>query len=108
MKYAQGSDISVRVAQEHTGIRLMVGDSGQGFDVEQVKREKRGLGLISMEERARLIGGQVTIASQPGQGTVIQAFVPSGYLFDDSPKWRRFQKQRPLELVLEPTGPSRK
>ena len=76
VKYAPGSDIAVTVVQEQAGIRLTVGDSGQGFDVEKVKREKRGLGLVSMEERARLMDGHVTIASQPGQGTVIQVFVP--------------------------------
>ena len=76
VKYAQSSDIAVTLAREKAGISLTVGDSGQGFDVEKVKRAKRGLGLVSMEERARLVNGQVTIASQPGQGTVINVFVP--------------------------------
>jgi signal transduction histidine kinase len=76
LKYAQSSDIAVTLVQEEAAIRLTVADSGQGFDVEKVKCEKHGLGLVSMEERARLMDGQVTIASQPGQGTVIRVFAP--------------------------------
>ena len=57
------------------GIALRVEDTGDGFDLIEVKG-KGGLGLISMEERVRLIDGKFTIQSQPGKGTTVEVFVP--------------------------------
>jgi PAS domain S-box-containing protein len=56
-------------------IDLMVQDSGAGFDSEAAK-ESRGLGLISMQERVRLVKGTLSIESQPQGGTTIRACVP--------------------------------
>jgi PAS domain S-box-containing protein len=56
-------------------IQLSVRDSGSGFAGE-VARESRGLGLISMEERLKLVKGTLSIDSQPKRGTTIHARVP--------------------------------
>ena len=56
-------------------IHLTVGDSGAGFDGKAAK-ERRGLGLISMEERLKLLNGAFSIESQPKRGTTIHARVP--------------------------------
>lgn len=56
-------------------IHLAVSDSGAGFDSE-VAKENRGLGLISMEERLKLVKGTFSIESQPKRGTTIHARVP--------------------------------
>jgi len=56
-------------------IHLAVSDSGAGFDNEAVK-ESRGLGLISMEERLKLVKGTFSIESHPKSGTTIHARVP--------------------------------
>jgi PAS domain S-box-containing protein len=56
-------------------IHLTVKDSGAGFDREAAK-ESRGLGLISMEERLKLVKGTLSINSQPKRGTTIHARVP--------------------------------
>jgi signal transduction histidine kinase len=56
-------------------IHLTVKDSGAGFDREAAK-ESRGLGLISMEERLKLVKGTLSINSQPKRGTTIDARVP--------------------------------
>ena len=56
-------------------IHLTVRDSGSGFDRERAK-ESRGLGLISMEERLKLLKGTLSIESQPQRGTTIHACVP--------------------------------
>ena len=58
-------------------IHLTVSDSGSGF-VSEVARESRGLGLISMEERLKLVNGTFSIESQPKRGTTIHARVPLG------------------------------
>jgi signal transduction histidine kinase len=57
------------------GITLRVVDTGDGFDPNEIKG-KRGLGLISMEERVRLVRGKFSIQSQPGKGTMVEVFVP--------------------------------
>jgi signal transduction histidine kinase len=56
-------------------IHLTVSDAGVGFDIEHIKGG-RGLGLISMEERLKLLNGTLSIESQPGRGTTIHARVP--------------------------------
>jgi signal transduction histidine kinase len=56
-------------------IELLVQDTGSGFNVEAAKAS-RGIGLVSMEERAALAGGRLTIDSSPGRGTTIRARVP--------------------------------
>ena len=56
-------------------IHLTVRDSGAGFDSEAAK-EGRGLGLISMQERLKLLKGTLSIESQPKRGTTIHARVP--------------------------------
>jgi PAS domain S-box-containing protein len=56
-------------------IHLTVRDSGAGFDREAA-RKSRGLGLISMEERLKLLNGTFSIESQPNRGSTIHAGVP--------------------------------
>jgi PAS domain S-box-containing protein len=58
-------------------ILLSIRDTGTGFDPVKV-RNKEGLGLASMRERARLINGQLSITSQLGKGTLIMVRVPLG------------------------------
>ena len=50
-----------------------VADSGSGFDADRIKS---GLGLVSMEERVRLLGGSFRISSQPRLGTRLEVRVP--------------------------------
>jgi PAS domain S-box-containing protein len=56
-------------------IHLVVSDRGVGFDSEAAKKS-RGLGLVSMEERLKLLRGAISIESQPDRGTTIHARVP--------------------------------
>ena len=56
-------------------IHLVVRDRGPGFDITAASGG-RGIGLISMQERVKLVGGVLSIKSQPQQGTTIRARVP--------------------------------
>ena len=56
-------------------IHLTISDPGVGFDVEGAKAN-RGLGLISMQERLKLLNGTLSIESQLQHGTTIHASVP--------------------------------
>jgi signal transduction histidine kinase len=54
---------------------MIVSDSGAGFDVEEA-RQGKGLGLVTMQERVRLVRGSMTISSKPAGGTVVDVRVP--------------------------------
>ena len=56
-------------------VELTVQDSGAGFDLQEAMGG-RGLGLTSMKERLGLVGGQLSVHSELGRGTTIQARVP--------------------------------
>jgi two-component system, NarL family, sensor histidine kinase UhpB len=71
----------VRVTLERQGDHLVLAieDNGKGFNIEQAKtRAKTGIsiGLLGMEERARLVGGELTISSSPKTGTRFTARFP--------------------------------
>jgi signal transduction histidine kinase len=74
-KYSGVRHIEVRLWGTSGEIHLRVVDSGVGFDREAAK-EGKGLGLISMEERLKLLKGALSIDSQPKRGTTIHARVP--------------------------------
>ena len=74
-KHAGATEVRVRLKGVDGGINLRVEDTGDGFDVNQA-RKMGGLGLISMEERVRMLNGKFSIYSQPGSGTTVEVFVP--------------------------------
>lgn len=62
-----------------TQIELIVRDDGQGFDVRAARdKASKGesLGLLSMQERAELLGGKLVIESTPGHGSTVTAYLP--------------------------------
>jgi signal transduction histidine kinase len=77
-KHSGVRHFEVRLWETSAEIHLTVVDSGAGFDREAAK-ESRGLGLISMEERVKLLKGTLSIESQPKRGTTIHARVPLSF-----------------------------
>jgi signal transduction histidine kinase/ligand-binding sensor domain-containing protein len=71
LKHARPSAITVTIRAENGNVVLEVTDDGGGFDLQAVG-DKGGLGLVSMRERAEKLGGTLTIASTPGEGTKVQ------------------------------------
>jgi PAS domain S-box-containing protein len=65
----------VTLAGVNGAIELRVADQGVGFDPGQA-RECRGLGLVSMEERVKLLHGNFLLTTQPGAGTELRAQIP--------------------------------
>jgi signal transduction histidine kinase len=76
-KHSGVRHFEVRLWGTSDEIHLTVSDSGVGFDREAAKTS-RGLGLISMEERLKLVKGTLSIESQLKRGTTIHARVPLG------------------------------
>lgn len=74
-KHGHAQQIDLTLSEQGDGLTLSVTDDGGGFDPGGV-RHNGGLGLVSIEERARLVKGQVTIHSGPQQGTTISVRVP--------------------------------
>lgn len=72
LKHASASSIIVRLEKSDQAILLEVSDNGVGFDRNNVIE---GIGLSSMEERAKQIGGNLQIETSPGKGTVIRAII---------------------------------
>jgi PAS domain S-box-containing protein len=74
-KHSGVRHFEVRMWGTSEEIHLTVKDSGVGFDRDAAK-ESRGLGLVSMEERLKLVKGMLSIDSQPKRGTTIHARAP--------------------------------
>jgi len=77
IKHSGETRIEVELREDSGGIHLSISDSGKGFDVDSALRGK-GLGLISMMERVRLVNGTIGIESRPMGGTNIQVRIPLG------------------------------
>jgi len=75
-KHAQATNIQVNLSQDDQFIQLTVEDSGIGFDPD-VMCKKSGLGMVSINERAQLLGGDVTIESEIGRGTIVSIRIPT-------------------------------
>lgn len=73
-KHAGASEVYMHLAFEKNTVRLSVRDNGRGFDTDAPAES--GFGLISMRERVRLLGGTLTVQSEIGRGTMIEATLP--------------------------------
>jgi two-component system sensor histidine kinase UhpB len=74
-RHARAPHATISLSRDPLGLTLSITDDGEGFDVEGV-RQNGGLGLVSIEERARLVRGSATFHSHPGVGTIIVVRVP--------------------------------
>ena len=73
-KHSGTKRAQLSVRQRGDGLFLSLCDEGVGFDKSRM--ENPGLGILSMQGRARLLGGQFGIHSKPGEGTRIEVWVP--------------------------------
>jgi signal transduction histidine kinase len=71
LRHADASRIEVRLRQDDERVTLEVADDGSGFDPAGPELRSKHLGLTSMEERARELGGRLEIRSEPGSGTTV-------------------------------------
>jgi signal transduction histidine kinase len=79
IKHSQATHVNIHVHYQKKHVRIGVFDNGVGFNRDQVQQRRTNrpsLGLAGMEERAALLGGTVTVRSQPGYGTEIEALIP--------------------------------
>jgi signal transduction histidine kinase/ligand-binding sensor domain-containing protein len=74
VKHAQATEAKVSVKRSSTGADVVIQDNGRGFlpcSADPTETRRGGFGLIGIAERARLLGGDLTVDSAPGGGTVL-------------------------------------
>jgi len=78
-KHAKASEVNIKLKLEPDNVRMTITDNGKGFLAPRLTgdlaREGK-LGVLGMEERARLIGGDLQIKTEPGKGTTVHARAP--------------------------------
>jgi signal transduction histidine kinase len=85
LNHSRADQVRVVVKKEKSSIRFCIEDNGKGFDTERTlsrEPEKRGMGLTTMRERARMLNGTLEILSQPNLGTRIKLIVPIEMLME--------------------------
>ncbi len=73
-RHADATVVRVRLEVIDGALLVSITDNGRGFDPGTARED--GLGLLGMEERARLIGGQLRITSAPSEGTLVELRLP--------------------------------
>ena len=74
VKHAQASKAAITLVRNEANYLLEVRDNGRGFDPSL--RKEKSFGLVGMQERALMLGGEVDISSAPGRSTVIRVHIP--------------------------------
>jgi PAS domain S-box-containing protein len=74
-RHARAPHATISLSRDPLGLTLSITDDGEGFDIDGV-RQNGGLGLVSIEERARLVRGSATFHSHPGVGTIVVVRIP--------------------------------
>ena len=81
LRHARASEVHVEVTSVESGLKLVIRDNGIGFDVADAMEHARSgesSGLLGMEERAFLAGGEIDLKSDLGKGTEIRVVIPRG------------------------------
>ncbi len=74
-RHGHARHATVSLERDGRYLALAVSDDGKGFDVVAAS-QNGGLGLLSIEERARLVEGDVSVRSRPGSGTIVDVRIP--------------------------------
>lgn len=74
-KHSGSQDAELTLIANNESIELRIADHGIGFDSRRTLHEE-GLGLVSIQERVRLVGGRLEVDSQPRHGTELKVHVP--------------------------------
>jgi len=79
VKHSGATLVRVRLRRVERNLEVTITDDGKGFNVESTRTRavrSGSVGLLSMRERALLVGGQFEVASEPGGGTEVRAILP--------------------------------
>jgi signal transduction histidine kinase len=76
--HARARQVTVRLDRLDGQLTMQVIDDGCGFDPKNATASRKGLGLISLAERVRMLGGELAITADPGSGTCLAVSLPAG------------------------------
>jgi two-component system, NarL family, sensor kinase len=76
VKHSRAMVATVRFAVDDGAALLEVADNGVGFEPAPGTPSSAGYGMLSMAERAELVGGTLTVTSAPGSGTMVRVIIP--------------------------------
>ncbi len=76
LKHSRASTLNIEVVKKTKSIFLQTKDDGVGFNYNEKSLEAKGVGLLSLQSRAQLLGGQLFVITQPGAGTIFQLEIP--------------------------------
>jgi len=96
IRHSHATKVQTELFADGATIHLRITDDGVGFD-SAAPGNAEGLGLVSMKERLRLVGGSLAITSQPSRGTRVEARVPLA-------QHKRHVQRRADEDILEKAG----
>ncbi len=69
LKHAEATKVTVLTKKDGHFVTIKISDNGKGFEIQEDK--KGGFGLLGMQERVKMIGGIITLDSEPNRGTII-------------------------------------
>ena len=84
IKHSLATQAHVELTYQDNVVSVLIADNGRGFDINKVMSDKvyRSWGLMGMQERASLLGGQVRVDSRPEAGTVVMITIPYQTVID--------------------------
>jgi len=91
-EHSGADEVKISIRNSYDRVHAEVVDNGRGFDVERTLLEaaRRGrLGLVGMNERVRLLGGNLEVDSRPGDSTVISVTLPQWRPLEPIPQMER-------------------
>jgi two-component system, NarL family, sensor kinase len=76
LKHAKATELTIRILKKKQGILLHTRDNGIGFNYSVKNQQVSGMGLLSLQSRAELLGGQLLVQTKPGEGTIFEIEIP--------------------------------
>ena len=76
MKHSCADNVSLQVSRKNGSVCMKLQDDGVGFDVKDAARKRESFGLAGMRERVALLGGDIDIQTNPGEGTKVSIAIP--------------------------------
>jgi signal transduction histidine kinase len=76
IKHARATILKINIITKEKSIFLQTKDDGIGFNYSEKSLEAKGVGLLSLQSRAQLLGGQLIVHTQPGSGTTFEIEIP--------------------------------
>ena len=76
LKHADANHFKLSIIKSYPQIIFLAQDDGVGFDIGEFNGHKQALGLLSMRERAAMLGGKFKLRTSKGKGTQIRIEIP--------------------------------